>query len=448
MKKKILSLSLLILSIAALSSCSQDEDALRVSEGTISQPQQPVEIVLEASLEDMEVDDLFAGELRGIGYDLSGEHKMPKINFGATGAAAGDVPVHAFFRNAKDGKTHYVLLRMSRVSSRSSLLREFGLIDMKNKLTTANADHWYVKAFIGGYPEKSGVGGNWPGHNQSILDDGSANRIRFLMDATPDIVAGTSTISIPDGYYKQNKWSYGVRPLPMQTEWTKFTFSHTSAGGANNPKYTAKSARLTFKPVGTLLRVRIENKGKMPIQLNTFALHNAIENVDSNGQLTVAYPTDETIYVNHMTYTFDRTLSVGSNGKVNEATGRTFATPNNGTLTYHWYNNGTNSKRVTVEPGTYRVVFAWLHLNESNTQVKEMVFRPSIYVGADGDYANYVTKGSERIAAPTLKVKRDTFVEGKSYPIKITVYSKEDVLLSSDMAFGNYTDSGLYLISL
>lgn len=444
MKKQVLSLSLLALSVASLGSCNKSDEALSTSVAT-QQAQQPVGIELEASLEDMEVGNLFSEEIRAIKYDLTGDYKLPKVNFGAVNASASDVPVHLFFRNTRDNQTHYVLLKMSKVKSKTSLLREFGLIDMKGKLNSSNANHWYVKAFIGGYPEKVNVGGNWPEHNADIMNDGSANRMRFLMDATPDISSTTSNVSFTDNYYAQGKWKYAPRPLPMQTEWTKFTFSHLAANGAKNPQYRVNSGRLSFKPMGMLLRVRIENRGKEALRLNTFALHNIEENIDDNGQLSISYTPESTIFLNNVVYTFDKNLEI-TNNKVNDKTSRTFSTPNNGTLTYHWYNNGNNSKVVTIEPNTSRIVFAWLHHNELNTNVTKMVFRPTIYVGADGDYANYITKGTEKIAAPTLEIARTKFVDGKTYPIKIIIYSKENVTLSSELTFNNFTNGNTYIV--
>lgn len=441
MKRKLLYLSLLALSISGLPSCSAD-DVLNTS--TPQQVQQPVDIEFEATVNNMELGDLFADETRAIKYDLSGDYKMPTLNFGAANDAATDVPIHLFFRNTQDGKTHYALLKMSKVLSAKSLYRNFGAIDMKGKLTTANIDSWYVKAFIGGYPEKS-TGGNLQANHTESMSDGSANRIRFLMNATPDITGATTSYAIPHNYYNQGKGTYGPAPLPLQTDWTKFTFSHLP-NGANNPKYKSGALKFSFKPLGLLLRVRIENKGKMPLRMNTFALHNAIENVDDAGNPSVAYSAESMVLLNNVAYTFDKALTITQN-KVNESASRTFSAVNEGKLTYHWYNNGNGSKTVTVEPGTYRVVYAWMHHNELNPSVTEMLFKPSFYVGNATDYADYVTQGTEKVELPLKKISRSKFVAGKSYPIKIVVYSKENVTIASDLSFKDFTHQKPFIVA-
>lgn len=430
----------LALILVGLSGCQQENMYTTLPQET----NQTTRVDFETQTQSFETADLLHQGTRGIGYTLEGTHKLPKISFGAKGASAGDVPIHAFFRNTHDNQMVYAQLRMTEVAGNKQLKRTFGNINLKGKLNAQNANHWYVKAFVGGYPEQAGQGGDYPNHNPQILQHGTANQIRFLQDGLYDIEENTNKITIPENYCENGKWHYALRPLPMETEWTKVNFSTLGENGRQNPKYA--STKLHFKPFGCLLRVRIANKGKKNISLNTFALHEAEVATNSNGQEFIQYFPERILFVNNLLYTFNKPIRT-VNGTIDEIESRTTTAPNNGTLTFHWASGNMQQPAATktIAPGTSRIILAWLCPNPDNSNTQATKLKPVLYIGEHGNYADYVTKGIERIQAPVINVTRNKFQQGKSYPITLSIYSKEDVRIESDAVFNNMNNGGIFI---
>lgn len=467
-----LGLSLLLLGIlgGSLTSCTQRDEAVSFAEADANNaPQQLVGIELSATMQDIAAQEEAEGEsARAVSYNLSGKYRFPKISFGAVGASAQDVPIHLFFRNTKDNQTHYITLTMSKVkavasgSQRDLLFSDFRKIDMKGKLTAANADHWYVKGFLGGYAENP-TAPRYPSHNQDVLNNGTANQIRLLMDALPVVNDDTNTLVMPANFISADKLNWGMRPFPQETKWTKFNFSHLPNGNPN-PRYVAGKQMLSFMPVGALLRIRLENKGKMPISFNSFAMHELeteeVTGADGNVTSSRVILSPDPIYLNEVIYAFDRPLRVNASGVVDEQASRTFRAGRNNSLLYRFPGDARGvSRLVSVDPGRACIVYAWIHENElnkhenePNKSVSAMTLTPTFYqnmapASSNPDLWNYMgAESTEQLAAPQRKVLRTSFVSGKSYPIGITVYSKEDVRLEGSLTFDDYINDGLLVV--
>ncbi len=398
--KNIIALTLATVSIVA-SSCSKNNDP---------EPQKKAAQVF-LSLEAEQVAVVEGEEdkksSRGIGYDLANdEFKLPKINFGTPGA--GNITVMAFFRNVKTQKMVHVKFVFNTIQGSNKLYRTFSSVSKLEGIVDAtNWNHWYVKMFIGGYPEK--VSSNqWPNHEKALEEDPDVNQVRFVFDGLWDVTSNTTHINIDDTYLNvDQKWGkYPLRPLPMETEWTKVAF--TNVGGATNPQYSAVMNKVLFKPMGSLLRVAFHNQDILPVSVSGISLYDA-------AHLPENAP-DKAMLVNHMLIKFNN-LQESSAGVVNEEASITREGVTDGFVHYHFPKTGNTATIHDINQNEKRVFMLWVHTNPSKPALVNQTIRPTVYLQGSSDHQ--VAPGSRYFRAPEMVIPRTKYQPGKAYRIRM-----------------------------
>ncbi len=399
---KIVALGMGLLCLLA-TSCSKDSASPLNEEAKQEQTQEKsIQIGFGAEQVEFQEDAEYA---RALGYTFgTDEFKLPKITFGAAGDT-NDVPVMAFFRNKTTNQMVHVKLMFNTVKGSNKLYRTFSAIpELNSYVNQSNWNDWYVKMFIGGYPEKIGVGGNWPAHSTANETDPTINQVRFVFDSLWDVTPGTTQVTI--GEYLSGKWDgFPVRPLPMETDWTHVRFTSPTGG---NPSYTSNN--VVFKPIGSLLRILFENKASTPASFSSVALYN----VQGNPSRSV----NDAMLVNHILVKLDQNLAFAADGSVDQAASVTRQEVTDGYIHYHFPDVNRNRTVKEVAPGGKRLLYLWVLPTPSRPKKTSEIIQPSLYKSAANNHQYDGTTFYRR--ASGLTVTRDTYQEGKSYTIRMT----------------------------
>lgn len=383
--------------------CSKDSTEPVATPTATEEPSEQLSLSFEAESQEVVADD---EEARALGYELKSgdDFKLPLITFGvATADGATSIPVMAFFRNKRTHQMVHVRLIFNTVKGSKKLFRTFSAIpELNAHVNSSNWNDWYVKMFIGGYPEKIG-GVPYPEHSRALETDPTVNQVRFVYNNLWDVTPETTQVTIGD-YLQYNKWSeFPVRPLPMETDWTQVRFT-TSTGG--NSSY--KVNQVVFKPIGSLLRMVFENKDVLPVRFSSVSLYEA----------NTSRSASDAMLINHLLVKLDRNLSFAADGSVNQAESVTRQEVTDGYIHYHFSN--TNGVRTIKEipTGGKRLLYLWVYLNPARTNLTQEVIRPSLYIRhANTDHRPEDNTRYYRSAAQTIQ--RDKYREGKSYRIRM-----------------------------
>lgn len=323
MKRLYTSASCALLLVLLGTACSQVKDEPTPA----TDPTQP-QLYLELEADEVPYEWDGDGLRSSYDYDLTDEkrdgYKRPTLNFGSLGKGRA-IPVHAFFKNAKTQALVHRVLYFEEVLDSKKIKRDYAPVDLNGKYTEASKDAWYVKMFIGVYPEKISTTAQ-PAHQASLMTDATVNQVRILKDELWDYNSSGSTFSVPYSYASAGKWSaYNARPLPMETDWVKTSFSaDKNTNQAANDAY--KSISLTFRPMGSLLRVRFVNSTPSAVSFNGFSLMGA-----ESGK-TYQSPSP---LVNQVVIKFDKNLSVSADGTITSP-GYSVQAVGDGRLHYHY----------------------------------------------------------------------------------------------------------------
>lgn len=394
-----------LISALVATSCSKNStEPVAVPTATEERSEQ-LSLSFEAESQEVLVDD---EEARALGYELKAgdDFKLPLITFGAaTADGATSIPVMAFFRNKRTHQMVHVRLIFNTVKGSKKLFRTFSAIPELNAyVNSSNWNDWYVKMFIGGYPEKIG-GVAYPAHSRALETDPTVNQVRFLYNSLWDVTPETTQVTIGD-YLQYNKWSdFPVRPLPMETDWTQVRF--TTSSGGNRSYYRAN--QVVFKPIGSLLRMVFENKDVLPVRFSSVSLY------ETN---TSRSPSDAML-INHLLVKLDRNLSFAADGSVNQAASVTRQEVTDGYIHYHFGN--TNGVRTIKEipSGGKRLLYLWVYLNPTRTNLTQEVIRPSLYM-RDATSPHRPEANTRYYRSREQTIQRSKYREGKSYRIRMS----------------------------
>lgn len=389
-------------------SCSK-ENASPLHEETQQEAKQDKPILIGFEAEQIEIQP-GEGDTRALSYEFKSgdEFKLPQISFGAATPEGSreSIPVMAFFRNKTTNKMIHVRLIFDTVKGSNKLYRTFSTIpELSGEVTQSNWNDWYVKMFIGGYPEKT-TGRRWPAHTTSLETDPTVNQVRFVYDSLWDVTPETTKVTI--GEYLTGKWSgYPVRPLPMETDWTQVRFTTTTGG---NPSYSGN--QIVFKPIGSLLRILFENRGTKTASFSSVSLYD----VKSYPQRSA----NDAMLINHMLVKLDKNLTFASDGSVDQAASVTREEVTDGYVHYHFsYINGTRTVKE-VAPGGKRLLYLWVCPTPTRPSKTSEIIRPSLYKSSSRGIHEYDGVSPCYRSASNLTVQRSKYQDGKSYSIRMT----------------------------
>lgn len=404
MKHYIIGLFSLVATLLLAPSCSQDKKEPIA-------PSQPEEEQIYLGIE---AEEEALSDARAFGYKLDGTHKRPLINY-----TEANIPVHAFFKNTQTGALVHATLYFNKIVSENKLRRDFAPVNLNGKYTQASKDHWYVKMFIGVYPEKSGTIAQ-PAHTANLLTDPAVNQVRVLKTDLWDISTNDNSYSVANDYYGGTaKWTgYNARPLPMATEWTKVSF--TKDTGSSQPANSSyQSTSVVFKPLGSVLRIKVKNEGEETMKFNSFSLTGAEPNV------AVSSPS---ALVNEITYTIQGNITPNTDGKT--ATGGVVERAiTDGRVHYHF----SSLAEKTIIGSEEKVLLIWLANNPSVSTTQ--VLRPTFYTAQSANHALVdTTKPYYKVAQRNAQ----TYRTGWTYRSTITFVGEKIVDL--DFGIGQWED--------
>lgn len=354
--------------------------------------------------------------LRLASYDLVGDKKKMEINFlhiknatpaqlqrsGVTDPANyNKVPVHLFFINTKIGVTsrRYYLKYMDIIGKNKLYLSFQDYPEVRRQFDQDNADHWYVKAFIGGFTSKQ--------PNDTRENSESIYGIYYIMDNLFSCdTTETSYITRDMGAYPScdpDNWKtvkYQVPlPFPMETPWRKVNFFYrgTNAMGdlSNNEAsdYHDISKELEFQPLGSLMRLQLRNDRSKDLPVTVFHFSPAPIQTDGTRIRPTANPSNRElshqIYVNAIVRKIDElpphdpvTKHVTNEALTEALPGATTKIGRDGDVHYHHKRFtdpvGNNKHEVVyLKSGTSRTYFFWIFEDkQNNLHLQEAYVQP------------------------------------------------------------------------
>lgn len=457
------SLSGLIL-LGSLASCNKEQnEPLAMAE--TSEPKFGFELTATASAPG-------EGDLRLASYDLVGEKKKLELNFlhikniinetnyRSYGISNEEnmhkVPVHLIFINTKIGigSRRYYLKYMDIVNEKTLHLPFQDYPGIRAQYKKENADHWYVKAFIGG--------------TINSTNEENGNSLFFMMDnlasCDPEQTSYITRSIVP---YSGRKEYQLPLPFPMETPWRKVNFFFNSDDTGvldDNPdgNYPNQLQTFDFKPIGALMRLQIHNERQEDLPVTVFHFSPApLRNGSRINKNSSPNPDDpmkaEQIYVNSINRVVDAlpphdpvTKYLTAEALTDHMVGAKTEINRDGDVHYHSkrFNNpiGNNNHQVVyIKAGSSRTFFFWLfedHINNTNKQdAYVMPFFHNTYnsnnlINGRHGQGSTVPNGSTTVPYKPIYlgsttndhciiVRRGQYENGKTYFIKSTLRNKQ-----------------------
>lgn len=279
------------------------------------------------------------------------------------------VPVTLFFKTSSDPSFTYHKEVLMSIKGAKSLVSPFlSLPEIGKKYTEANKNTWYVKAFLGGVR----------GHKQNISNN-NAYSYQWVVDYLYDVDQDTDFVitQYAAANYDANNpdniaspYSRLAMPFPMETDWTnvKFFFKANliDSNNGESPKYTNKDQKnddypehdapaqnLHFKPIGSLLRLKIINESNKDLSIR----HLNISPMGNNPSNSL-FANDITRYIDPQSMNginiADANIDILSQAKT--------VFNKNGNIHYHSvYGINKDYKDLVIKSGGgYRIFYIWL----------------------------------------------------------------------------------------
>lgn len=354
-------------------------------------------------------------EARLASYDLEGDKKLPKLNFlhiknpankqtlidgGVPADKVGKVPVHLFFINTKKGQDsrRYYMVWMDVVDTTLLHMPFQNFPAVREQFDTESAEHWYVKAFLGGT-----VVGSKNEHSDEVfimMDNllSVENENSYITNSISKWSTTAKGVQ-ENRYIKKGKaWQIPL-PFPMETPWTKVKFyyqnfdglgAEETAGNGRVEDYPDKPQTFHFKPLGAVLRLQVENKRTVDQPVTVFHFDAAPMQDDGTRNRTQANGDEggnqpellaEQIYVNSIT----RQVTLPPLGADLHPTAAALDNPlasgvtvinRDGTAHYHskiFKSPSGDSKHriVNIKAGGKRTFFFWVFEDHRNNLTKQ-----------------------------------------------------------------------------
>lgn len=351
---------------------------------------------------------------RALSYNLKAtdEFRLPELTYGSatTAGSTENIPVMAFFRNKTTHQMVHVRLVFNTVKGSKKLFRSFSSIpELNSVVNQSNWNDWYVKMFIGGYPEIIGEGGNWPVHSTSLETNTRVNQVRFVYNNLWDVTPETTNVSIGTHYLTGNsKWTdYPVRPLPMETDWTKVHFTTTTGGNAS---YPAAGNHIVFKPIGSLLRILFHNRDAAPVRVSSASLHD----------VTATSTRENAMLLNHILVKLNKNITLKADGTVDQVASVTREEVTDGYVHYHFQNASNGVRGIKEIPSnSKRLFYLWVYPNPSRTGLAQQVIRPTLYLRNSNNPER--SEAGTRYFRPSTEqtIQRSKYKDGKAYRIRM-----------------------------
>lgn len=421
--------------VVSVASCGKE-----ATEPQLSQEAKGFGLGFSADVEVLESGATTVDELKGVGYDLVGDKKVPVLNFlnmvkdktlNPTGTNKKLVPVHLFFVNTKMGinsrRYYRVLMDVEGKTELALPFQEFP--EIRKIYTDATADYWYVKAFIGGQRLKPVSGG---------IVDGTEG-IQFCQDGLYDITEDTNVyvpLGTPDTHYTANgSWRFPYA-MPMETAWTRVDFYFNEGEGNETPnhKYPAigKAPRLKFKPFGSIIRMGVKNTTQRTYNVKVLDFSPTPWKFKNPDQTELM---QKIIYVNNGAKRFTEStlasIPLTADGAMapevlaDPSIGMDFSPSKDGTVQYFsGPRKATNTLSATMvslpmAPGKTRFFFFWV-IEDKTTALSETFVQPYLH---DTNNKAGLTDTDKLAVKPLylgnaehgIKVKRGQYESGKTY---------------------------------
>lgn len=395
---------------------------------------------LSVQAEDIELGAETEEEMRKMGYDLVGAKKLLQINFERVAEEAGTsekvVPVHLFFINTKEGISSRIYKQvMMNVEGKRQLSLPFtNFPEVREKYRDDNADYWYVKGFIGGQRYNNG------GRTYK-----TTNGIQFIMDGMYDITDETQ-------YYVTGVTQGIVRakyrrpdPMPMESAWRpiKFFFKEADIPTGNdaaksdgNPDYPTDGQMLDFKPIGSILRLKVQNTLPETYSCRVLSFSPPTNDPNSFDRYGTPEQQRKQIYVNNISRMLKVMPQTTADGKMHPDVmadpmgGMTTEIHKNGMNNYFfgkkpvsstasYGNSDTNIQSLPIASGASRYFLFWVFEDQSVT-VNEAFFQPYIH---NANNVEDLNSSAQRVNKPIylgnsehgIRVRKGQYENGKTY---------------------------------
>lgn len=375
-------------------------------------------------------------EARLASYDLEGEKKLPKLNFlhiknpankqtlldgGVPADKIGKVPVHLFFINTMKGQSsrRYYMVWMDVVDTTVLHMPFQNFPAVREQFDTESAEHWYVKAFLGGtVVDDKDTYNKWRREKDKTrkLDIGAgvnSGEVFIMMDNLLSVENENSYIT--NSISKWSSTAIGVQnekennlmtqawqiplPFPMETPWTKVKFyyqnfdglgAEETTGNGRVEDYPDKPQTFHFKPLGAVLRLQVENKRTVDQPVTAFHFDAAPMQDDGTRNRTQANGDEggnqpellaEQIYVNSITRQVTLPPLNADKHPTAEALDNPLASGvtvinRDGTAHYHSKDfkrpsGNSNHKIVNIKAHGKRTFFFWVFEDHKNNLTKQ-----------------------------------------------------------------------------